>query len=90
MKHWHEHAHSSLTPLDERQQRLKRLLFEDLSEKLGLRQFLDLPLIALSNGQTRKARIIKALLDQPELLILDEPLSGYIFVLLYGISEDSL
>ena len=85
----HEHAHPSFTPLDERQQRLKQLLFEDLSEKLGLRQFLDLPLIALSNGQTRKARIIKALLDQPELLILDEPLSEYIFVVSARTVSDS-
>lgn len=53
----------------------KRRLFEELVEKLDLKQFLDLPMIALSNGQTRKARIVKALLEQPELLILDEPLS---------------
>lgn len=59
-------------------------LFEDLTSRLGLKQYLDLPMIALSNGQTRKARIIKALLDQPELLVLDEPLSTLyiIFILL--------
>ncbi|KAL0955582.1 hypothetical protein HGRIS_001819 [Hohenbuehelia grisea] len=50
--------------------------FEDLAEKLGLLQFLDLPLVALSNGQTRRARIIKAILSKPELLLLDEPLTG--------------
>ena len=49
--------------------------FEELTEKLGLRQLLDLPLVALSNGQTRRARIVKALLEQPEILLLDEPLS---------------
>jgi hypothetical protein len=49
--------------------------FEELTEKLGLKQLLDLPLVALSNGQTRRARIVKALLDQPEILLLDEPLS---------------
>lgn len=53
----------------------KRRLFEDLTDKLGLKQLLDLPMVALSNGQTRRARIVKALLEQPELLILDEPLS---------------
>ena len=55
----------------------KRRLFEDLVDRLSLRQFLDLPMIALSNGQTRKARIIKAFLERPELLILDEPLSKF-------------
>jgi ABC-type sugar transport system ATPase subunit len=49
--------------------------FEELTEKLGLKQFLDLPLVALSNGQTRRARIVKALLERPEILLLDEPLS---------------
>jgi len=49
--------------------------FEELTEKLGLKHLLDLPLVALSNGQTRRARIIKALLEQPEILLLDEPLS---------------
>ncbi|KAJ3539813.1 hypothetical protein NM688_g6312 [Phlebia brevispora] len=61
---------------DQAQERARRALFEDLTDKLGLTQFLDLPMIALSNGQTRKARIVKALLEQPELLILDEPLTG--------------
>jgi ABC-type sugar transport system ATPase subunit len=49
--------------------------FEELTEKLGLKELLDLPLVALSNGQTRRARIVKALLEQPEILLLDEPLS---------------
>ena len=60
---------------DHAKEQRRRELFEDLTAKLDLKQFLDLPMIALSNGQTRKARIVKALLEQPELLILDEPLS---------------
>jgi len=49
--------------------------FEDLTERLGLKHLLDLPLVALSNGQTRRARIVKALLERPDILLLDEPLS---------------
>jgi ABC-type molybdenum transport system ATPase subunit/photorepair protein PhrA len=51
--------------------------FEELTDKLGLKHLLDLPLVALSNGQTRRARIVKALLEQPDILLLDEPLSGF-------------
>ncbi|KAJ7469326.1 P-loop containing nucleoside triphosphate hydrolase protein [Mycena galericulata] len=53
-----------------------RELFEYLVEKMGLAHLLDLPRIALSNGQTRRARILKALLGKPRLLLLDEPLTG--------------
>ncbi|KAI0253684.1 P-loop containing nucleoside triphosphate hydrolase protein [Lactifluus subvellereus] len=53
--------------------------FEELTDKLGLKHLLDLPLVALSNGQTRRARIVKALLEQPDILLLDEPLTGLDF-----------
>lgn len=46
-----------------------------LAERLDLKNLLDLPFIVLSNGQTRRARIAKALMSRPELLLLDEPLS---------------
>jgi ABC-type lipopolysaccharide export system ATPase subunit len=49
--------------------------FDDLADKLELKPLLDLPFVALSNGQTRRARILKSLLSKPELLLLDEPLS---------------
>ncbi|KAJ7849227.1 P-loop containing nucleoside triphosphate hydrolase protein [Mycena olivaceomarginata] len=51
-------------------------LFDYLVERMGLGTLLDLPRIALSNGQTRRARILKALLGKPRLLLLDEPLTG--------------
>lgn len=50
-------------------------LFERLVEQMGLLDLLDLPMLTLSNGQTRRARVVKAILDRPELLLLDEPLS---------------
>ena len=34
-----------------------------------------MPVGNLSNGQTRRARIAKALLGKPEVLMLDEPFS---------------
>ncbi|KAK0233565.1 P-loop containing nucleoside triphosphate hydrolase protein [Armillaria fumosa] len=54
----------------------RQQFFDDLVDQMGLKKFLDLPLIALSNGQTRRARILKAIWTQPELLLLDEPLTG--------------
>ncbi|PFH48543.1 hypothetical protein AMATHDRAFT_81756 [Amanita thiersii Skay4041] len=54
----------------------EKSLFEELIEKTGLRRLLDVPLVTLSNGQMRRARIVKAVLKKPELLLLDEPLTG--------------
>ncbi|ELU41996.1 ABC transporter domain-containing protein [Rhizoctonia solani AG-1 IA] len=49
---------------------------ESLAETLDLKRLLDLPLVALSNGQTRRARILQALMRNPapEVLVLTEPL----------------
>ena len=60
-----------------------RALFETLTVQMNLTSLLDLPLISLSNGQTRRARIVKAILDNPELLLLDEPLSNIILNISY-------
>jgi len=57
------------------------ILLEWLIEKLDLKELLDLPMITLSNGQTRKARIVKTLVGPlgagPELVLLDEGLSRW-------------
>ncbi|KAH6910357.1 P-loop containing nucleoside triphosphate hydrolase protein [Coprinopsis sp. MPI-PUGE-AT-0042] len=48
----------------------------NILEKLGLLPLLSVPIVGLSNGQMRRARIVKALLKSPSVLILDEPLTG--------------
>ena len=55
----------------EEEQETLRLVIEQLS----LRPLLGLPVGNLSNGQTRRARIAKALMGRPEVILLDEPFS---------------
>lgn len=49
---------------------------EAVSSLLGIGRFLDMSVANLSNGQTRRVRIAKALMKNPELLIIDGPFMG--------------
>ena len=51
----------------------ERDAFTQIIEIMNLRDLLELPVGNLSNGQTRRARIAKALMARPKLLLLDEP-----------------
>lgn len=47
----------------------------DFASRFEMSHLLPMPLVALSNGQTRRARVVRALLAKPELLVLEEPFS---------------
>ncbi|OJD40706.1 abc transporter [Diplodia corticola] len=51
-------------------------MVERVMDDLNLEALQDMPVSHLSNGQTRRARIAKALLARPELLLLDAPFMG--------------
>jgi ABC-type molybdenum transport system ATPase subunit/photorepair protein PhrA len=50
-------------------------VMKQVVEDLELERFFEKPVSTLSNGQSRRARIGKALLTRPEVLCLDAPFS---------------
>lgn len=53
---------------------------ERVMRDLELERFIEKPVNMLSNGQSRRARIAKALLSRPEMLCLDAPFSESGFI----------
>ena len=47
-----------------------------VADRLRIAPLLDLKLLKMSNGQTRRARLARGLLAHPHLLVLDDPFAG--------------
>ncbi|KAK6000954.1 hypothetical protein QM012_003037 [Aureobasidium pullulans] len=69
-------GNTELNALEKPADYLDTHMLSDVIANLNLDSLLHLPVSNLSNGQTRRARIAKALLAKPELLLLDGPFMG--------------
>jgi ABC-2 type transport system ATP-binding protein len=54
----------------------KAMLFDEITERLGLKQYLDKKFSNCSTGIQKRCELAAALMRQPELLVMDEPISG--------------
>ncbi|EMC91902.1 hypothetical protein BAUCODRAFT_28127 [Baudoinia panamericana UAMH 10762] len=69
-------GHTELNALERDDSDVDRTMLDEVTIQLNLRQLLAMPVANLSNGQTRRARIAKALMARPEVLLLDGPFMG--------------
>ena len=53
---------------------------ERVLEETGIQHLRSTPVAALSGGELQRALIAKALLREPNLLVLDEPVQGVDFI----------
>jgi ABC-type molybdenum transport system ATPase subunit/photorepair protein PhrA len=67
---------TDLNPDTTLQRRPDATLLTQVMSDLKLDALADMPVTHLSNGQTRRAKIAKALLSKPQLLLLDGPFMG--------------
>lgn len=69
-------GNTELNALERQLSTAEEQTLEEVTEQLNLRKLLSMPAANLSNGQTRRARIAKALMGRPEVLLLDGPFMG--------------
>ncbi len=69
-------GHTELNALERNVNPEEMKTMEEVSAQLNLNQLISMPVANLSNEQTRRARIAKALMARPEVLLLDGPFMG--------------
>ena len=69
-------GHTELNALETEVSDIDQNALEAITKQLNLSKLLPMPVTNLSNGQTRRARIAKALMARPEVLLLDGPFMG--------------
>jgi len=69
-------GHTELNAMEQEWSSEEDVTLAAVTQQLNLGQLLSMPVSSLSNGQTRRARIAKALMDRPEVLLLDGPFMG--------------
>ena len=69
-------GHTELNALEQEENAIDKNALAEITTQLNLTKLLNMPVANLSNGQTRRARIAKALMDRPEVLLLDGPFMG--------------
>jgi ABC-type molybdenum transport system ATPase subunit/photorepair protein PhrA len=69
-------GNTELNPSETVEHLIEEADLDQVVRDLNLGSLMNMPVSNLSNGQTRRARIAKALLAKPEVLLLDEPFMG--------------
>jgi ABC-type molybdenum transport system ATPase subunit/photorepair protein PhrA len=69
-------GNTQLNALEHEETAGEKEALEEVTQQLDLASLMDMPVANLSNGQTRRARIAKSLMERPKVLLLDGPFMG--------------